>query len=134
MVLESLRLWPTSPLILRETTSPTEWSAGEIQARTGIVIFAPFFHRDDERLPFADRFLPELWLDETPAEGWPLIPFSEGPAACPGRNLVLLLCSGMLAAILDNARVRLVNATRLRGSEKPPATLNHFGLRFELEG
>ena len=130
-VLESLRLWPTTPLILRETTEETSWPGGVLPPNTGLVIFTPFFHRDSERLPYADRFAPELWLDANGEAGWPLIPFSEGPAICPGRNLVLLLASVTIASILDRARLRLRNAARLT-ADRLPATLNHFGLRFEI--
>jgi len=32
--------------------------------------FAPFFHRDGERLAFADSFDPELWAHGRTAEDW----------------------------------------------------------------
>ncbi len=132
VVLESLRLWPTTPLLLRESTIATAWENGVIPAHTSIVIFTPFFHRDDQRLPYADRFAPELWMENPPAQGWPLVPFSEGPAVCPGRNLVQLLSTAMLAAILENTEVKLKPPLRLNENQPLPATLNHFGLRFEL--
>ena len=90
-VLESLRLWPTSPLVLRESTQPTAWETGVIPAHAGIVIYSPFFHRDNERLPYADKFSPEIWLDSTTGPAGSLIPFSKGPAICPRRNLVLVV-------------------------------------------
>jgi hypothetical protein len=40
------------------------WPAGTLPAGSNVVVFAPYFHRDDQRLPFADRFAPELWLGE----------------------------------------------------------------------
>jgi len=83
VMLDSLRLWPTTPLILRETTEETHWRSGCLPASTGVIIFAPFFHRDTERLPYADRFVPELWMDDAARGDWPLVPFSEGPAECP---------------------------------------------------
>jgi hypothetical protein len=132
VVLESLRMWPTTPLVLRESTKETTWATGVLPANTGILIFAPFFHRDNERLPYADRFTPELWSDPDHQQGWPLIPFSEGQAMCPGRHLVLLLAPAMIAAILDNVRLRLKNPGRLSAHQPMPGTLNHFGLRFEL--
>lgn len=131
--LESLRLWPTSPLILRETKAETFWDEGLVPANTGLIIFAPFFHRDGERLAYADRFTPELWLDPDKAGDWPLIPFSEGPAVCPGRSLVLLLSTAMLAALLEDGRPRFATSARLRKSGPLPATLNHFGLRFVFD-
>ena len=133
VVLDSIRLWPTSPLILRESLSATKWQTGIMPANTAIVIFTPFFHRDEERLPFANRFSPELWSREETAQHWGLIPFSEGPAACPGRELVLLLATSVLASLLANTEVALKQPGRLRPDKPLPATLNHFGLRFALE-
>jgi hypothetical protein len=131
-LLESVRLWPTTPMVLRQTTGETTWEAGTMPAGTGILIFAPFFHRDDRRQPFADRFAPELWPHESAGEDWPLFPFSRGPAFCPGRSLVLLLGSAMLAGLLRGTRFRLPRPARLDPSRPLPATLNHFGLKFEV--
>ena len=131
-VLESLRLWPTAPLVLRQSTEETVWDRGSMPSQTGIIIFAPFFHRDDERLPFADRFSPDVRLEDRPAEDWPLIPFSAGPARCPGRQLVLLLTSAMLAALIDGRQVSLKPPARLDPRQPLPATLNNYALRFQI--
>ncbi len=130
-VLESVRLWPTTPAVLRDTTTETSWASGTLPAGTGLVIFAPFFHRDDARLPFADTFAPELWLDGATPDGPPLIPFSAGPAACPGRNLVLLVTSSLLAALLAEHDLRS-RGPALHGGAPLPATLSPFRLRFEV--
>jgi cytochrome P450 len=132
-LLESVRLWPTTPLVLRQTTRPTEWEQGVMPAEVGVLIYAPFFHRDDQRLPFADRFSPELW-QERETEDWPLIPFSRGPAVCPGRELVLLLGSAMLGLLLRDETVNLSPAGRLDPYHPLPATLNNYALRFVVGG
>jgi cytochrome P450 len=122
-VLESLRLWPTTPAILRDATQETVWASGRLPAGAGLVIFAPFFHRD---FAGADDFRPELWLDG--AEGPALVPFSAGPAQCPGRSVVLQVTSMLLARLLDG---RKLHGTRLDGPPLP-ATLSPFRLRFSL--
>jgi cytochrome P450 len=131
-VLESLRLWPTTPAVLRQTTRKTEWETGIMPAKTGILIFAPFFHRDDQRLSYANSFNPDLWMQHRSNEDWPLIPFSGGPGMCPGRNLVLLLTSNMLAALLDSRPVRLKPPNRLDANRPLPGTLDNYSLRFNL--
>jgi cytochrome P450 len=131
-LLEAVRLWPTTPMILRETTRETNWQDGVMPAHTGILIYAPFFHRDDRSLPFANRFSPEVWTHDHPVERWTLVPFSDGPAACPGRNLVLLLASATLAVFLRHGPLRLAHPATLRPDRELPATLNNYALRFEL--
>jgi cytochrome P450 len=133
VVLESLRLWPTTPLVLRESTEETRWENGVMPAHTSILILAPFFHRDDERLSYADRFAPELWLKERTTADWPLIPFSGGPAICPGRHLVLLVTTAMLAALMGTREVRLDPPGRLDPRKPLPRTLNNYALRFAFD-
>jgi cytochrome P450 len=133
-VLESLRLWPTTPMVLRQSTRETTWAGGVMPAETGILIYAPFFHRDDEVLPYADRFAPEVWLDERrDPKAWPLIPFSGGPAICPGRHLVLLLTSTVLATIIAERQVWLKPLTRLDPRRPLPGTLDNYSLRFVFD-
>jgi cytochrome P450 len=120
-VLESLRLWPTTPAILRDATEDTRWAGGTLPAGAALVIFAPFFHRDFEG---ADAFRPELWLDgsEPPA----VVPFSAGPAMCPGRSLVLFVTTTVLSELLQG---RDLHGSSV-GSAPLPATLSPFRLRF----
>ncbi len=132
-LVEALRLYPTTPMVLRQTTRETEWAEGTLPAGTGILIFAPFFHRDDQRLPNAHRFAPEDRLGEDPAQAPPFLPFSAGPAACPARHLVPMLASMVLARILRSGRrIVLRDPQRLDGGKPLPGTLDPFTLRFAL--
>jgi len=130
-LLESVRLWPTTPAILRQSTRATEWDQGTMPARTGVLVFTPFFHRDDQRLPHANGFTPELWLHERTDAQWPLVPFSGGPAVCPARHLVQMLSSAMLAALIDGREPRLVSRQKMVPG-RLPGTLNNYGLRFAV--
>lgn len=137
-VLEALRLWPTTPAVLRQTTRATSWDGGTMPAGTGVLIFAPFFHRDDRRMACADRFAPELWLEgdkvrQAQNRDWPLIPFSSGPVTCPARNLVLMLTSVMLGALIgegDDGRALTLAPHQRLDPARLPGTLDNYGLRF----
>lgn len=119
-ILESARLWPTTPVILRESTKPTRWHGTWLPAHTEFVVFTPFFHRDPDRLPYADRYAPEIWDGpRDPA----IVPFSGGPGVCPGRDLVLATGSAMLDALSEH-----LSFPKL--STPLPGTLNHFALRM----
>ena len=90
------------------------------------------FHRDTDRLPYADRFTPGIWIGRDPADALPLLPFSFGPSACPGRHLVSLIGSAWLAVLLTEATPVLVEPASLDAAGPLPGTLDHFQIRFEL--
>jgi len=126
-VLESVRLWPTTPMLLRESTEETPWGP----AGTTVLIFTPFFHRDRDELPYADRFEPEIWLDGRAQANPALVPFSAGPAICPGRDLVQFCTSTLLAHLIRNNRFEQASGPVLAPERPLPATLDNFHLRFE---
>jgi cytochrome P450 len=129
VLLETVRLWPTTPLILRETKTPTKWRGSVLPAGTGIMIFLPYFHRDPDRLAFANRLAPEVWL-EGRDEALGLLPFSAGPAACPGRNLVLLMAGAMLARLLTAASH--VAGSPIRDADALPLSFDHTRLVVDV--
>ena len=141
-VLEALRLYPTTPALVRQSTAPTTWpdrrpaapASGRavLPAGTSLLVHAPFAHRDDERRPWADELTPELWLDGAARGDWPLVPFSAGPAGCPGRNLVLFTTSSLLARLLAAHELRLLTPLRRGPQGQLPGTLDHFALRFAV--
>jgi cytochrome P450 len=128
---EALRLWPTTPMILRDTTQEVTLGGVRLSAGTAVGIFAPFLHRDP-RHPWADRFEPSLWSPGGAAlDSWSVVPFSGGPVTCPGRNLVLLLTTELLAGVLRERTVRLVpghGGVALDPARPLPGTLDPFGL------
>jgi cytochrome P450 len=132
-VLESLRLWPTTPAILRDATADTPWRNGILPAGTEAVIFVPYLHRDERTLAEADTFSPDLWLGDHPGEAT-LMPFSLGPAQCPGRSLVLLTTGTLLARMLAAATFTQSQARPLHAGAPLPATLSPFRLRFTVTG
>ncbi|MBB4907636.1 cytochrome P450 [Actinophytocola algeriensis] len=120
-VLDTLRLWPTTPAILRETTTQI-WGLPE---NTTVLVFAPYFHR-----AVSNRFEPDLWLDGRAQSQPALVPFSGGPGQCPGRNLVLYTTSTMLAAMRTHREYELVGDHGLRDRTHLPGTLDNFHLEF----
>jgi cytochrome P450 len=127
-VLDTVRLWPTTPALLRETTRDTAWGV----SGTTTFLYTPFFHRDPDTLPGADRFTPEIWLDGTAASHPALTPFSAGPGQCPGRNVVLLSTSTMLARVLAGHDVTLLDKPAIDPNRPLPATLDNFSTRLRV--
>ncbi|QCB93717.1 cytochrome P450 [Cellulomonas shaoxiangyii] len=134
-VLESLRLWPTTLVILRETVAPTAWGDVVLPAGHGVSVVSSWFHRDRERRPAADTFGPAFWHGTTwvgPSgqdDGWLVVPFSAGPVVCPGADVVLLTASTLLSDLVRDVAWRPVSHPALADDPLPP-TLSHTGLRL----
>lgn len=135
-VLESLRLWPTTPTILRDAVVDTALGDDPpVRVRSGdaVLVQAAVFHRDPDLGDYADRFEPDIWSDGR-AEARPdLVPFSAGPARCPGENLVLHTTSTFLGHLLAAARFSVTSRVRPHDGAPLPPTLDNFGLRFAVE-
>jgi cytochrome P450 len=129
---EALRLWPTAPMLSRETVAETDWGGVSVPAGTQVLIVNTFFHRDTERHPWADRFAPEQWIDGDAADDWSFNHFSRGPQGCPGAGLALFLGKAVLATLLSRREVALVSPSL--DPERPlPHMLDFFGLRFAVD-
>ncbi len=128
---EAMRLWPTTPMLARETTSTLTWDGVRVDAGTQVLIVNAFHHRDRERLAErADRLSPEGWLDGTFSEDWGFNHLSHGPQGCPGANLALLLGTATLVALL--ARDPALERGSLDPAKPLPHMLNPYALRFTL--
>ena len=128
--LDTIRLWPTTPAVLRELTEEAEIGGTMIRKGTGVIIFAPFFHRDDERLAFAHRLNPAPWVDQEAAAPKGLVPFSAGPAMCPAHNLVPMLGSLTIGTFLQKAELSLLQP--MLKPDHLPASFNHFEIILQL--
>ncbi len=131
-VLEALRLWPTTPAVLREASEQTRWATGTLPAGTSFFTYAPFLHRDDERLASANSYDPSLWSGRPAVGNWPFVPFSAGPAGCPGRELVLLVTGEFLSRLVAARGLEPVAVAGVREGADLPGTLDPFGLRVRL--
>ena len=89
---EGLRLRPPLSLGLPRKTMATTVIAGQV-IRPGVTVSVPTWtlHHSEQLFPDAEAFLPERWL-ETDIDNLKkyVMPFSQGPRACIGRNLAYL--------------------------------------------
>lgn len=127
--LEALRLWPTTPAILRETLEPVDWSDSRLDRGTHLIVFTPFFHRDDETLANAHTFDPDRWVDKVVRAEEGLVPFSYGPVQCPAAQFVPMVASLAMRHLLTRLTLELTEPGRLDPT-RLPATLDNFTLSF----
>jgi cytochrome P450 len=129
---DTMRLWPTTPLLSRETVVEVAWDGAIVPAGTQVLIVNTFHHRDHERLDYADRFAPDAWTEGDAGQEWAFNHFSHGPQGCPGTNLALLVGSTVLARLLTARDPRLLTPG-LDPARPLPHMLNVFGVRLALE-
>ena len=126
---EAMRLWPTVPMLARETTRETELAGAELDEGTQVMILNTFNHRDVDQVSDANRLRPERWQngDRNPKFNH----LSGGSQYCPGIPLVLLLGKAVLARILESHQLRLEQPS-LDASGDLPHMLDFYDVRFSL--
>jgi cytochrome P450 len=126
-LLEAMRLWPTTPLLARETTRDVTIAGEKVDEGTQVLMLNVFNHRNTIDVPDADEFRPERWADGTPNYRYNHL--SNGTQSCPGGPLVLLLGKAVLAQLLNRYELDL-REPQLHLSGAMPHMLDFFALRF----
>jgi cytochrome P450 len=131
-VLDSVRLFPAAALLVRVTAAETEWQGEMLPIGTRVLIPVAAHHRA-RRLPHANRFAPDLWLDGSADADWQMNVFSRGGAQCAGRNLALLLSTASLAELLRQREFELLRP-KLSPDRPLPYAINPLNLRLAVRG
>jgi cytochrome P450 len=127
---EAMRLWPTTPLLARETTRATTLAGERLDEGTQVMILNPFNHRDPDAVQDADRLDPSRW--ESGERDYRFNHLSNGAQDCPGGPIVLLLGKAVLARVLDTYDLTLEHP-QLRAGEPLPHMLDFYAMRFRAD-
>ncbi|KAL0339601.1 UNVERIFIED_CONTAM: cytochrome [Sesamum radiatum] len=107
---ESLRIHPSGPIIVRESTEDCTISGYHIPAKTQLFVNVWAVGRDPNHWENPLEFRPERFLAEDgSAKGqldirgqhYQLLPFGSGRRSCPGTSLALLVVQTALAAMIQ---------------------------------
>ncbi len=129
-LLDSVRLWPAAAMLVRVTADETEWYGETLPIGARVLIPVVAHHRA-RRLPHANRFAPDLWLDGSADADWQMNVFSRGGAQCAGRNLALLLGTASLAELLRQGEFELLRP-KLALDRPLPYGINALKVRFAV--
>ena len=130
-LLDSVRLWPAAAMLVRVTAAETEWSGETLPVGAKVLIPVVAHHRAS-RLPHANRFAPDLWLDGSADADWQMNVFSRGGAQCAGRNLALVLGTAGLAELLRHGTFELLRP-KLALDRPLPYGINPLNVRFAVQ-
>lgn len=98
IILESLRLLPPNALMARLTTKPVRLGNVALPGHCELVLCPFLAHRDPDRFPQPDKFLPQRWYTIKPSP-FEYFPFGAGGHSCIGRHLALYLIKSALALL-----------------------------------
>ncbi|XP_022666629.1 cytochrome P450 4V2-like [Varroa destructor] len=117
VIKETLRLYPSAPLIAREVIHGC--NIGEYHLTSGVTVFIDIFHihRDPEVFENAEKFDPDRFLPQNAANLKPyaFIPFSGGPRNCVGQKFAIQEDKIVLATLLRRLQVKsLVPQERMK--------------------
>jgi cytochrome P450 len=124
---EAMRLWPTTPLLARETTQETTLAGEKLEPGTQVMVLNVVNHRDPDHVEDADRMVPERWASEE--RDFRFNHLSNGSQDCPGGPIVLLLGKAVIANVLDGYELELEHP-RFDPREPLPHMLDFFETRF----
>lgn len=124
---EAMRLWPSTPFLLREAVDQDTLCGHSIRTGDQVVIPNVFNHVDPTAVARATEWFPDRWLqDGTPPRFYH---FSDGRQSCPGADIARFIGTGVLATLIaerefHTLRPRIMDASQL------PAALNPFAIHL----
>lgn len=127
---EAMRLWPTTPILARETTRATTLAGEELDEGTQVMMFNTFNHRDPDSADDLGAFQPERW--SSGEADYRFNHLSNGAQDCPGGPLVYLLGKAVLAHVLSRYDLTL-REPALEPGGPPPYALDVFETRFSTQ-
>lgn len=104
IVNETLRLHPTGPMIIRESTEDCCIGGYLVPGNTRLLVNTWAINRDPQYWENPLEFLPERFLkDQLDVRGqhYHFLPFGSGRRGCPGTSLALQLVQTSLAAMIQ---------------------------------
>lgn len=128
---EAMRLWPTTPMLVREALTSDTLGGLPVPAGWQVMIWNSFNHRDRATYPLADTFSPDSWSESFP-DGRPTALFnhlSSGPQICAGVDLLLFIGKAVIAAMLSQGRY-VLQEPALNPARPMPYTFNYFEVRL----
>lgn len=113
---ESLRIYPSVPLIGRYVSEDLKLTKHTVPAGTYINIHIFDLHRDSNVFPDPEKFDPDRFLPENVKGRHPFayVPFSAGPRNCIGQKFAMFEMKSIISAILRNYVLEPVEEEKMR--------------------
>lgn len=110
VVKETLRMFPSVPVIIRETNEDLVVNGYTVPKNTSVGITIYWLHNDKELWPNPEVFDPKRFLNKSSNEVDNFLPFSNGPRSCIGKQFAMNEVKIVVAHVVRN--YRMVTVTR----------------------
>lgn len=127
---DAMRLWPTTPILARETLQQDDLNGHAVPAGTQVLILNGYNHRGGLDAERANRFSPDPWMNAR--ADYRFNHFSNGRQSCAGKDLALFIAKAVLANLLKAHDYRL-SRPALNPDEQIPHAFNYFRLILSRE-
>ncbi|MEM9453561.1 MAG: cytochrome P450 [Myxococcota bacterium] len=97
---ETLRLYPSAPMLPRRALVDEELGGYRIPAGTNLIVLPWLIHRDPEIWPAPKRFDPRRHLEQTARPRLAWMPFGAGQRTCIGKGLAMMEANMTLSMFL----------------------------------
>ncbi|MGW3243887.1 cytochrome P450 [Streptomyces sp. NPDC001070] len=107
VVKETLRLYPPLWLLRRTVSRPTELAGYPLRSGQRVAISPFVLHRDPRHYGQPAAFLPDRWIDRSPADRPPkyaFMPFGGGPRTCLGAHFGTVAMAVVTATVAGRHR------------------------------
>lgn len=106
VIKESLRLYPSAPVLARSSIDDDVVGGVPIPAKTDVLVSTWLLHRHRDLWPDADEFRPQRFLGEAgeTINRFAYLPFGIGPRVCIGARFAMMEMAIVLAVLLRDLR------------------------------
>ncbi|KAK9744644.1 Cytochrome P450 [Popillia japonica] len=111
VIKETLRLYPSVPVVSRKIEQEITLGEYKIPASTNITLHIYALHHLPETFPNPNKFDPERFFPENSQNRHPYayLPFSAGPRNCIGQKFVMYEEKTMLSSLINRYKVTAVD-------------------------
>nr|WCC58133.1 cytochrome P450 [Pharsalia antennata] len=100
VVKETLRLYPSVPLIGRKLTEELKWDGVVLPKGQALTVFIFGIHRNPKYFPNPMKFIPERFENYDGKEPFSYVPFSAGPRNCIGQKFAMMEMKTTLSKVI----------------------------------
>lgn len=136
VIKESLRLYPPTPMILRELMKDVTFEDGKVLPKgSEVLIHVPLLHMNEQQFPDPLTFNPERFHCDSVTQRHPFafIPFSGGNRSCIAQRFAMIELKVTIANILRKFQIKISDNFKeiLQQSDLTLRTVHPISLTFQ---